>query len=290
MKKENRRSAIKKMAGTAAAFPLAGIKFQAQNTAPQLKGNIRHSVCKWCYNNIPLDEFCAQVKKMGITSVELLGPAEWPTLQKHGLDCALAAYWTNGFGIAKCYNRKEHHDKLYDLYAESIPMAAKAGLKQIITFSGNREGMDDETGMKNCAEGLKRIMPIAEKHGITIVMELLNSKVNHPDYMCDHTEWGVELAKMIGSENFKLLYDIYHMQIMEGDVIATIQKYHPYISHYHTGGVPGRAEIDESQELYYPAIMKAIVDTGYKGYVAQEFVPKKDPLASLEQGVRICDV
>jgi len=279
------------MAGSAAAVPLASFSFKnLPPTFVPLKGNIKHSVCKWCYRDVPLDEFCAAVKKMGIQSVELLGPEVWPTLNKHGLECALGAYWTDGFGIAKCYNRKEHHQKLYDLYAESIPMAAKAGLTQLITFSGNRDGMDDETGMKNCAEGLKKIMSIAEKHGITIVMELLNSKVNHPDYMCDHTEWGVELCKMVGSDNFKLLYDIYHMQIMEGDVIATIQKYHPYISHYHTGGVPGRAEIDETQELYYPAIVQAIVDTGFNGFLAQEFIPKEDPLASLEASIRICDV
>ena len=228
---------------------------------------------------------------MGLQSVELLGPDEWPILKKHGLTCAMAAYWTNGFGITKCWNRKENHDQLVALYEESIPLAAKAGLDQIITFSGNREGMDDETGMKNCAIGLKRIMPLAEKHNVKIVMELLNSKVNHHDYMCDHTLWGVELCKMLDSDNFKLLYDIYHMQIMEGDVIATIQEYHPYISHYHTGGVPGRAEIDDTQELYYPAIVRAIIDTGFQGFIAQEFVPKGgNPIASLEEGVQICDV
>lgn len=291
MNKQNRRSALKKMAGSAAMVPLAGLPFKSTGkTYAPLKGNIKHSVCKWCYNNIGLDEFCAEVKKMGITSVELLGPNDWPTLKKHGLTCAMASCLRDGFGITKCFNRTENHAQLYDIYAESIPLAAQAGLKQIITFSGNRDGMDDETGMKNCAEGLKKIMPIAEKHDIIISMELLNSKVNHPDYMCDHTEWGVELCKMVGSDNFKLLYDIYHMQIMEGDVIATIQKHHPYISHYHTGGVPGRAEIDETQELYYPAIVRAIVDTGFTGFIAQEFVPKQDPLASLEEGVRICDV
>ena len=291
MKTENRRSALKKMASSAAIAPLAG--FQLHNyqlQVPLLKGNIKHSVCKWCYGDIPLEDFCVAAKKMGIQSVEIVGPDAWPTLQKHGLECAMGMYWEDGLGIAKCYNRKENHARLKELYAGSIPQAAKAGVKQMITFSGNRDGMDDETGMKNCAEGLKQIMPIAEKHGVTISMELLNSKVNHPDYMCDRTEWGVELCKMVGSENFKLLYDIYHMQIMEGDVIATIRKYHPYISHYHTGGVPGRAEIDETQELYYPAIVRAIVDIGYEGFLGQEFVPKRDPLTSLKQGVEICDV
>jgi hydroxypyruvate isomerase len=167
----------------------------------------------------------------------------------------------------------------------------KAGYKNVICFSGNRRGMDDETGMKNCAEGLKRILPLAEKNGITIQMELLNSKVNHKDYMCDRTAWGVALAKMLNSPNFKLLYDIYHMQIDEGDVIRTIQDNHQYIGHYHTAGNPGRHEIDESQELNYPAIMKAIVATGYKGYVAQEFMPvKADKIASLKEAINICDV
>ena len=289
--KNNRRSVLKKMVGSAAIAPILGFDMKDyQLQVPNLKGNIKHSVCKWCYGSIPLEEFCVAVKEMGVESVEIVGPDAWPTLNKHGLACAMGMYWENGFGIGKCYNRKEHHAQLKDLYAKSIPMAAKAGVKQMITFSGNRDGMDDETGMKNCAEGLKQIMPIAEKHGMVVSMELLNSKVNHPDYMCDHTEWGVELCKMVGSENFKLLYDIYHMQIMEGDVIATIRKHHPYISHYHTGGVPGRAEIDETQELFYPAIIQAVIDTGYKGYLGQEFVPKREPLVSLKQGVEICDV
>ena len=291
--KTNRRTAIKQLAGSAALLSVPTSMTHAMNSTSSvpLKGNIHHSVCKWCYNDIPLDEFCVKAKEMGLSSVELLGPDEWPTLKKHGLTCALAAYWEDGFGIEKCWNRTEHHDALVALYEKSIPMVAEAELKQIITFSGNRDGMDDETGMKNCAEGLKRIMPLAEENNVLVVMELLNSKVNHPDYMCDHTEWGVALCDMIGSDNFKLLYDIYHMQIMEGDVIATIQKYHPYISHYHTGGVPGRAEIDNTQELYYPAIMRAILDTGFEGFVAQEFIPKQqDALASLQEGVTICDV
>ena len=291
--KTNRRTAVKQLAGTAALLSTANpFAYSMTHSAnPASKGKINHSVCKWCYGDIPLDTFCADVKKMGISSVELLGPDEWPTLKKHGLTCALASYWEDGFGIEKCWNRTEHHDALVALYEKSIPKVAEAGLKQIITFSGNRDGMDDETGMKNCTEGLKRIMPLAEKNNVIVVMELLNSKVNHPDYMCDHTEWGVALCDMIGSENFKLLYDIYHMQIMEGDVIATIRKHHSYISHYHTGGVPGRAEIDTTQELYYPAIMRAILDTGFCGYVAQEFIPKQDDkLASLREGVEICNV
>jgi hydroxypyruvate isomerase len=209
--------------------------------------------------------------------------------EKYGLTSAL----TNGAGkgIEQGFNDPKLHDELIKSYTEVIPLVAKAGYSQLICFSGNRRGLDDKQGIINCAEGLKKLMPIAEKHNVTLVMELLNSKVNHHDYQCDHTEWGVALCDAIGSDKFKLLYDIYHMQIMEGDVIATINKYHKYISHYHTGGVPGRNEIDETQELYYPAIMQAIVATGYKGYVAQEFIPKRtDKLASLKQGVQICDV
>jgi hydroxypyruvate isomerase len=194
-------------------------------------------------------------------------------------------------GIQRAFNRTEHHDTLVALYEEWIPLAAAAGIKNLICFSGNRAGMPDDKGIENCAIGIKRLMSQCEKHKVTLVMELLNSKVNHADYMCDKSAWGVELCKRVGSESFKLLYDIYHMQIMEGDVIATIRRDHKYFAHYHTGGVPGRNEIDETQELNYPAIMKAIVDTGFKGHVAQEFIPKRpDALASLKQGVQICDV
>jgi hydroxypyruvate isomerase len=226
---------------------------------------------------------------MGMASIELLGPEEWPTLKKYGLTCAMP--WGAGKGIVDGWNNPALHDELLASFEDVIPKAANAGLEKIITFSGNRKGLSDEEGLKNCAAGLKRLMKTAEKHKVTVTMELLNSKVNHKDYQCDHTQWGVELAKMIGSERFKLLYDIYHMQIMEGDVIATIKQYHPYINHYHTGGVPGRAEIDETQELNYPAIVQAILATGYKGFVGQEFVPKRpDVLASLKQGIQICDV
>ncbi|BDC52728.1 hydroxypyruvate isomerase [Bryobacterales bacterium F-183] len=255
--------------------------------------SVNHSVCKWCYAKTPLETLCQSAKDIGLSSIELLGPSDWPMLQKYGLTCAMATNPTvDGLGgITKAFNRIEHHDKLVAAYEDYIPKAAAAGLKNVICFSGNRDGMPDEKGMENCAIGLKRLMPIAEKHKITLVMELLNSKVNHPDYMCDHTEWGVAMCKKVGSENIKLLYDIYHMQIMEGDVIATIKKHNPYIAHYHTGGVPGRHEIDDSQELYYPAIVKAIVETGFKGFVGQEFVPARpDALASLKQGVQICNV
>ena len=268
-------------------------RLTAADTASGMKGRVNHSVCKWCYAKVDLEDLCKSSKDIGLNSIELLGPNDWPMLKKYNLTCAMS---TNPVidglgGIGKAFNRVEHHDKLVQAYEDLIPKAAAAGLTNVICFSGNRDGMADEKGIENCAIGLKRLMATAEKHKITLVMELLNSKVNHKDYMCDKTPWGVELCKAVGSERFKLLYDIYHMQIMEGDVIATIKKYNSFIAHYHTGGVPGRAEIDESQELYYPAIIKAIVDTGYKGFVGQEFIPKRDDkLASLKQGVRICDV
>lgn len=254
-----------------------------------LAGNINHSVCRWCYRDIPLEQLCEASKAMGLKSVELLNPDEWKVPIKYGLTCAMS--FGSGLGIPKGFNDPQYHQQLLKDYTELIPKAVDHGLKNIICFSGNRNGISDSIGLENCAKGLAPVMKVAEKYKINIVMELLNSKVNHPDYQCDHTPWGVELCKKLGSENFKLLYDIYHMQIMEGDVIATIEKYHTYIAHYHTGGVPGRAEINETQELYYPAIMRAIVKTGYKGFVAQEFIPKgPDALASLKEGVKICDV
>jgi hydroxypyruvate isomerase len=286
----SRRSAFKTTAATvttgAVAFKLGDFTSYG---AVDRKGNVNHSVCRWCYNQIPLDDLCKASKEMGIVSIDLTGPKEWETLQKYGLTCAM----TNGagLGIEKGWNRRERHETLLKSYEEVIPLVAKAGMNNLICFSGNREGQDDAEGIKICAEGLKKLMPMAEKHKVNVVMELLNSKVNHKDYQCDHTAWGVELCKAVGSERFKLLYDIYHMQIMEGDVIATIRQYKDYIAHYHTGGVPGRNEIDETQELHYPAIMKAILATGFKGHVAQEFIPKRpDALASLKQGVDICDV
>ena len=228
-------------------------------------------------------------KKMGLESIELLEVKDFPVLKKHGLHCAMVTGVPGG--ISTGLNRLENHDKIVAFYEEVAPKVAAAGCKNIICFSGDRKGMSDEQGLEHCAIGLKRIAPICEKHQVVAVMELLNSRVNHPDYMCDHTAWGVELCKKVGSGHFKLLYDIYHMQIMEGDVIATIRKSHSYIAHYHTGGVPGRNEIDDTQELNYPAIMKAIVETGFKGHVAQEFIPKRpDVIASLKQGVTICDV
>jgi hydroxypyruvate isomerase len=289
----SRRKAIQTM--LAASGTIAGLSLSTRIEAAEavlssdLKGRVNHSVCRWCYQDIPLEDLCKAAKKIGLASIELVGPEEWPLLKKYGLTSALP--WGAGKGITQGFNDPTLHDELVASYEALIPKVASEGYKQIICFSGNRNGLDDEKGIENCAIGLRRLMPIAEKYQVTMVMELLNSKVDHHDYQCDHTKWGVALVDKLGSERFKLLYDIYHMQIMEGDVIATIKKYHPYISHYHTGGVPGRNEIDDTQELHYPAIMKAINETGFKGFVAQEFIPKrKDKIASLKQGVEICDI
>lgn len=258
-----------------------------------MKGRIHHSVCRWCYDKIPLDDFCRAVKEMGLTAIDLLDPKDFPAIKKYGLECSMVSFpMIDGLGgITKAFNRVEHHDKLALAYEPRLKETAAAGFKRLICFSGNRDGLGDEAGLQNCAAGLKRILPLAEKLKVTLCMELLNSKRTHPDYQCDHTAWGVELVKRVGSERFKLLYDIFHMQIMEGDVCDTIRENHQYFDHYHTGGVPGRAEIDAIQELNYPRIMEAILATGFHGYVAQEFVPARpDALASLRQGVQICDI
>lgn len=286
----SRRAFLNSAAGTA-AFMAATTKLPtwARGAQGALKGNINHSVCRWCYRGLSLEELCQVAQSLGIKSIELLGPKDWPIVKKYGLTCAMAS--GAGMGIAKGFNRVEHHDELVADYEKVIPQVAEAGLKNLICFSGNRKGLDDEAGLENCAKGIKRLLPTAERHKVTIVMELLNSKVNHKDYQCDHTAWGAELCRRVGSENFKLLYDIYHMQIMEGDLIATIKENAEYIAHYHTGGVPGRHEIDETQEIYYPAVMKAIVETGYTGFVGQEFIPAgPDPVASLKKCVALCDV
>lgn len=286
----SRRNALKKMGLLAGSATLPGLATSSvSKDIKKTEGQIKQSVCKWCYSDIPLDEFCEAAKKIGLKSVELLGPDDWPTLKKHGLTCAMP----NGaeIGLTEGFNDPQFHDQLAKNYNKVIPMVAEAGFDKIICFSGNRNGMDDQVGLQNAASGLKRILSTAEEHGVTVCMELLNSKIDHPDYMCDHTSWGVELVKKLGSDNFKLLYDIYHMQIMEGDVIRTIRNNDQYIAHYHTGGVPGRNEIDKTQELYYPAIMQAIVDTGYESFVAQEFVPSwDDKIKALQQGYDICNI
>jgi hydroxypyruvate isomerase len=259
-------------------------------------GLIQHSACRWCYQDIPFEDLVKAGKKMGLQSIELTGPSEWEILKKYGMTCAMGwaegGNWGKGLGLTSGFNNPANHDNLMAVYEDLIPRAAKAGIPSVICFSGNRNGLDDETGLEHCKKGLQKVVRIAETHKVNLVMELLNSKVDHKDYQCDHTAWGVELCKRVGSDRFKLLYDIYHMQIMEGDVIRTIRDNIQYIVHFHTGGVPGRHEIDNTQELFYPAIMKAIAETGYKGFVGQEFIPTaKDQtgkFAALEKAVKTC--
>jgi hydroxypyruvate isomerase len=286
----NRKQALQSIAvGSAGIVGLPSIAKAMSLLPDDLKGNINHSACRWCYQDIPLEDLVVAAKAMGMGSIELLGADEWAVVNKHGITCAMG--YGSKVGLNKGFNDPTLHEQLLKDYTVSIPKAADAGLKNLICFSGNTNGLSSEKGIENCAKGLEPVAKLAQKHNITISMELLNSKVDHKDYQCDHTAWGVQLCEKLGSENFKLLYDIYHMQIMEGDVIATIKKNIKYISHFHTGGVPGRHEIDDTQELQYPAIMKAIKDTGFKGFVAQEFIPAKaDKLASLKQGVTICDI
>lgn len=293
----NRRKMLQSLTLGTAGIAISNSSFAAQENSDDesfmLKGNINHSVCSWTYNFIPLEELCGVVKKLRFSAIDLLAPKDWPVIQQHGITCSMC-YTAGKISLTEGWNDKKNHDWLIKDFTEAIPLVSKAGYKNLICFSGNRNGIDDETGMKNCVEGLKKIMALAEQNNVIIQMELFNSKVDHKDYMADKSAWGVELCKRLGSPNFKLLYDIYHMQINEGDVIRTIQDNHFYFGHYHTAGVPGRHEIDETQELFYPAIMKAILNTGYQGYVAQEFIPSakenKDKLSALKKAIKICDV
>lgn len=268
-----------------AVLEASGSSFRVSSRARN--AGLKHSVCRWCYSGLTLEQLSAGARSIGMHSVELLNVEEFPVVKEYGLVCAMVNGPTS---IPDGFNRTEFHERFIAGFKELIPKVAEAGFPNIICFSGNRRGMDDETGLENCVQGVQQVVGDAERHGVTICMELLNSKVDHPDYMCDHTEWGVELVKRVGSERFKLLYDIYHMQIMEGDVIRTIRENHEYIGHYHTGGNPGRNEIDETQELNYAAIMRAIRETGYTGYVGQEFIPSRTPLVSLREAVALCDV
>ena len=282
-----RRTMLGALTAGAAAAALPVRAEEAEETNMPAKGPFKHSACKWCYGKLSIEELAAAGAKFGLQGIDLLDVDDAAKLAGTGIECSLA----NGPGpIGKGWNDPGEHDRLVKRSEELLPKIAEAGIGQMIVFSGNRFGRDDKEGLRNCARGLKRITPLAESLGVTIVMELLNSKRDHKDYMCDHTPWGAELVKRVESDRFRLLYDIYHMQIMEGDVVATIEEYHEYIDHYHTGGVPGRHEIDQTQELYYPRICQAIVDTGFTGWVAQEFVPANDPLASLEAALKICTV
>ena len=263
----------------------------ASISAPDLKsrkGRISQSVCRWCYYKVPLSELCAFAAKIGLKGVDLLQPAEYEVPKRYGLRCTMG--YVGGEKFLNELNRVENHDEIERVFRDGIPKAAKAGVTNVITFSGMRDGISDDEGLRNTIAGLNRVKKIAEDNGVTICLELLNSKVDHPGYMCDHTSWGVRVMEGVGSPNVKLLYDIYHMQIMEGDLIATIRRNIQWIGHFHTGGVPGRHQLDDSQEVNWVGVMKAIRDTTFRGYVAHEFLPTDHPLQFLTQAVEMCDV
>ena len=283
-----RRDVMRNMSLAAGAMLLSKEQLMSRDEGI-VDQNYGHSVCRWCFNGIKLEELCEAAQQIGIKSIEIIGPDDWEVIANYDLTCAMGN--APFISLTEGINNPANHAKLQAGYPDLLRKAADKGIPNIIVFSGNRNGLSAEEGLENCARGLEPLVKVAEEVGVMLSMELLNSKVNHPDYQCDHTEWGVKLVEKVGSPQFKLLYDIYHMQVMEGDVIATIKKYSDHICHYHTAGVPGRNEIDESQELNYPAIMKAIQETGYQGWVAQEFIPKReDKIASLRQGVEICSI
>ncbi len=293
-----RRDLLKTASAASAAGVLAGgaTSVLSAPVSPEETGaierviendRIKQSVCRWCYMRTPLPELAAAAKAIGLRSIELVGPNDFETLRQFGLTAAVL----NTHSIEKGLNDPAHHEACLNAIRTSLEAAKGFGAPNVITFSGNRNGKSDEEGLENCTKALKQVVGEAEKLGVTIVMELLNSRVDHADYQADSTPFGVELVERVGSERFKLLYDIYHLQIMEGDVIRTIRDHHEAIGHYHTAGVPGRHELDENQELQYPAIVRAIIDTGYEGYLGQEFIPAgDDALRSLAHGVRVCDV
>jgi hydroxypyruvate isomerase len=292
-----RRELLKQLAAGAIGASVLGSALLVSGAATAasggaLKGNIRHSVSRWTYGDLSIEELCLLVKSLGFSAIDLVGPEDWPVLKKHGIDSSMC----NGaeLNLVDGWSEPKFHPELIQRYLKHIDLVAEAGYKNLICFSGNARGMDRETALQNAVAGLKQILPHAEKRGVVLQMELFNSKVDHPDYLADSSAWGIELCKRLNSPNFKLLYDIYHMQIMEGDIIRTIKDNHQYFGHYHTAGVPGRHEIDDSQELNYVAIAKAIRDIGFTGYLAQEFVPtpktKQGRAQSLAQAIRICDV
>jgi hydroxypyruvate isomerase len=281
-----RRDLLKSSMAPLALSPLC--RFASASEPAARKGRIHQSVCQWCYPHIPIDQLAEYAASLGLRGVDLLQPAEYEIPRRHGLVCTMG--YAGGGEIGKALNRIENHAAIEDSFRVNIPRAAKAGVANVITFSGNRAGMSDADGARNTIAGLNRVKKIAEDNGVTICLELLNSKHDHHDYMCDHTAWGVGVVAEVNSPNVKLLYDIYHMQIMEGDLIDTIRQNLQWIGHFHTGGVPGRHELDDTQEIQWVAVMRAIADAGFKGYVAHEFVPTDDPLVSLRKAVDVCDV
>jgi hydroxypyruvate isomerase len=288
MTKLTRRTVLKTaLTGvTMASVPSAA--WPEQSAPIKRKGQIKQSVSRWCYKQITLEDLCAAAVQIGLKGIDLLNPEEYEIPGRHGLVCSMA--YAGGGEIPSAMNRVENHARIEEGFRKYIPLAAKAGVPNVITFSGNRAGMSDDEGAKNTIAGLNRVKKIAEDHGVTICMELLNSKVDHKDYMCDHTAWGVQVVQAVNSPNVKLLYDIYHMQIMEGDMVRTIQQNIQWLGHFHTGGVPGRHELDGTQEVQWDGVMRGIAAANFKGYVAHEFVPTRDPLTSLRQAVDLCDV
>ena len=293
----NRRNLIKTIGSGIAGIGVIPLSYSQDNLTTKylkLKGNINHSVSAWCYKKIPFEELAVESKQMGLVGIDLVGSERWDVLKKHNLISTMCYGDLEGKSTRSLTNGwcdKNFHDDLITNYLRHIKLVSDAGWTNLICFSGSRRDISEKQGLENCVEGLSKVIPLAEKLGVILHMELLNSKIDHKDYMCDNSNWGVELCKRINSKNFKLLYDIYHMQINEGDVIRTITENYKHIGHYHTAGVPGRHEIDESQELFYPAIMKAIFSTGFKGYVAQEFKPtKEDLIGGLAEAIQICDV
>jgi hydroxypyruvate isomerase len=282
-----RRAALKAGLAATALAPLAAIAKGEQSVTPR-KNRIHQSVCRWCYKDTPLDQLCAYAAQIGLKGVDLLQPDEYDLPHRYGIIGTMA--YAGGGTIPDALNRVENHAAIEAGFRTNIPLAAKAGIPNVITFSGNRRGMADDEGARNTIIGLNRVKKIAEDNGVTICVELLNSKVNHPDYMCDHTAWGVRVMQEVNSPNVKLLYDIYHMQIMEGDLIDTITANIQWIGHFHTGGVPGRHELDNTQEVQWDGVMRAIANSGFKGYVAHEFLPVRDPLTSLREAADLCDV
>ncbi|MGB2590088.1 MAG: TIM barrel protein [Candidatus Acidiferrum sp.] len=288
MNKLSRRSVLKTALSGVTMASVPSMSWPEQDKPVQRKGRIQQSVSRWCYEKIPLDDLCAYAAKIGLKAVDLLGPEEYEVPSRHGLICSMG--YAGGGEIPNGLNRLENHAKIEEGFRKYIPLAAKAGVPNVITFSGNRAGMSDEEGAKNTIVGLNRLKKIAEDNGVNICMELLNSKVNHKDYMCDHTAWGVQVVQEVNSPRVKLLYDIYHMQIMEGDLVSTIQANIQWLGHFHTGGVPGRHELDGTQEVQWDGVMRGIVAMNFHGYVAHEFVPARDPLTSLREAADLCDV
>ena len=283
-----RRALLKSSVAGMTAMGFSSPHLNADAAVPSRKGRIRQSVSRWCYQHIPLEQLCSYAASIGLKGVDLLQPEEYEVPGRYGLISTMG--YAGGGEIANALNRKENHAAIEQAFRVNIPKAAKAHVPNVITFSGNRRGMADDEGARNTIAGLNRVKSIAEDNGVTICIELLNSKVNHPDYMCDHTAWGARVVEEVNSPKVKLLYDIYHMQIMEGDLISTIQKNIRWIGHFHTGGVPGRHELDGTQEVQWDGVMRGIADSGFGGYVAHEFVPTGDPLVSLRAAVDLCDV